>query len=31
MNQILLKVAISPVSIEGARKNLEAEIPGLEF
>ncbi len=29
--QILLKVAISPVSIEGARKNLEAEIPGWNF
>ncbi|MEO8072750.1 MAG: GH92 family glycosyl hydrolase, partial [Acidobacteriota bacterium] len=29
--QILLKVAISPVSIEGARKNLEAEIPGWDF
>ena len=29
--KILLKVAISPVSIEGARKNLEAEIPGWDF
>ena len=29
--QILLKVAISPVSIEGARKNLAAEIPGWNF
>lgn len=29
--QILLKVAISPVSIEGARKNLEAEIPDWNF
>ncbi len=29
--QILLKVAISPVSIEGARKNLEAELPGWDF
>ena len=29
--QILLKVAISPVSIEGARKNLEAEIPDWDF
>ncbi|MCD9187075.1 MAG: GH92 family glycosyl hydrolase [Pyrinomonadaceae bacterium] len=29
--KILLKVAISPVSIEGARKNLAAEIPGWNF
>ncbi len=29
--QILLKVAISPVSIEGARKNLKAEIPDWNF
>ena len=29
--QILLKVAVSPVSIEGARKNLEAEIPDWNF
>jgi putative alpha-1,2-mannosidase len=29
--QILLKVAISSVSIEGARKNLEAELPGWDF
>ncbi len=29
--QILLKVAISPVSIEGARKNLAAEIPDWNF
>ena len=29
--QILLKVAISPVSIEGARKNLAAELPGWDF
>ena len=28
---ILLKVAISPVSVEGARKNLEAEIPDWDF
>jgi predicted alpha-1,2-mannosidase len=28
---ILLKVGISAVSIEGARKNLEAEIPGWNF
>jgi predicted alpha-1,2-mannosidase len=29
--QILLKVALSPVSIEGARKNLRAELPGWDF
>ncbi len=29
--QILLKVAISPVSIEGARKNLEAELNHWDF
>jgi putative alpha-1,2-mannosidase len=29
--QILLKVAISSVSIEGARKNLAAELPGWDF
>jgi predicted alpha-1,2-mannosidase len=29
--QIMLKVAVSPVSIEGARKNLEAEIPDWNF
>ena len=29
--QILLKVAVSSVSIEGARKNLEAELPGWDF
>jgi putative alpha-1,2-mannosidase len=29
--KILVKVAISPVSIEGARKNLQAEIPGWNF
>ncbi|MGB2750736.1 MAG: glycoside hydrolase domain-containing protein, partial [Pyrinomonadaceae bacterium] len=29
--QILLKVAISFVSIEGARKNLAAELPGWDF
>jgi len=28
---ILLKVAISSVSIEGARKNLAAELPGWDF
>ncbi|MGQ0542657.1 MAG: GH92 family glycosyl hydrolase, partial [Blastocatellia bacterium] len=30
-NQVLLKVAISYVSIEGARKNLEAELPHWDF
>lgn len=29
--QILLKVAMSPTSIEGARKNMEAELPGWDF
>ncbi|MCO4292907.1 GH92 family glycosyl hydrolase [Solitalea sp. MAHUQ-68] len=29
--EILTKVAISSVSIEGARKNLEAELPGWDF
>ena len=29
--QILFKVAVSPVSIEGARKNLAAEIPDWNF
>jgi len=29
--QVLLKVAISSVSIEGARKNLAAELPGWDF
>lgn len=29
--QILLKVAVSSVSIEGARKNLEVEISGWDF
>jgi predicted alpha-1,2-mannosidase len=29
--QIMVKVGISAVSIEGARKNLEAEIPGWDF
>lgn len=28
---VLVKVAISHVSIEGARKNLEAELPGWDF
>ncbi|MCC6452533.1 MAG: GH92 family glycosyl hydrolase, partial [Acidobacteria bacterium] len=30
-NELLVKVAISYVSIEGARKNLEAELPGWDF
>ncbi|MCU1289857.1 MAG: putative alpha,2-mannosidase, partial [Acidobacteria bacterium] len=29
--QILLKIAVSSVSVEGARKNLEAEIPDWNF
>jgi len=29
--QLMVKVAISYVSIEGARKNLEAELPGWDF
>ena len=29
--QILVKVAISPVSIEGAAANLKAEMPGWDF
>jgi len=29
--QVLVKVGISAVSIEGARRNLEAEIPGWDF
>jgi predicted alpha-1,2-mannosidase len=28
---LMVKVAISPVSIEGARKNLAAELPGWDF
>ena len=28
---LLVKVAISAVSVEGARKNLEAELPGWDF
>lgn len=28
---IFVKVAISPVSIEGAKKNLQAELPGWDF
>jgi len=29
--QVSVKVALSPVSIEGARKNLAAELPGWDF
>ncbi len=29
--KVLVKVALSPVSIEGARKNLAAELPGWDF
>ncbi len=29
--QVLVKVALSPVSIEGAKANLEAEMPGWDF
>ena len=29
--QILVKVAISPVSVEGAKANLAAEMPGWDF
>ena len=29
--QVLVKVAISPVSIEGAKANLKAEMPGWDF
>ena len=29
--QVLLKVALSPVSIEGAKANLAAELPGWDF
>lgn len=29
--RVLVKVALSSVSIEGARKNLEAEVPGWDF
>lgn len=28
---LLVKVALSPVSIEGARKNMQAELPGWDF
>jgi predicted alpha-1,2-mannosidase len=30
-NELFVKVAISPVSVEGARKNLNAELPGWDF
>ncbi|MCD8313734.1 MAG: GH92 family glycosyl hydrolase, partial [Bacteroidales bacterium] len=29
--QVMVKVAISPVSVEGARMNLETELPGWDF
>ena len=29
--QILVKVALSPVSVEGARANMQAELPGWDF
>ena len=29
--QILVKVALSPVSVEGAKANMEAEMPGWDF
>ena len=29
--QVMLKVGLSPVSIEGAYKNLQAELPGWDF
>ena len=29
--QVLVKVALSPVSVEGARANMEAELPGWDF
>lgn len=29
--QVLVKVALSPVSIEGAKANLDAELPGWDF
>ncbi len=29
--QVLLKVALSPVSVEGAKANLAAELPGWDF
>ena len=30
-DQVMVKVAISPVSVENARRNLEAELPGWDF
>jgi len=30
-DQILVKVALSPVSVEGARANMAAELPGWDF
>ncbi|CAN5365870.1 hypothetical protein BH10ACI2_BH10ACI2_07840 [soil metagenome] len=30
-NPVFVKIALSPVSIEGARKNLAAELPGWDF
>ena len=29
--QVLMKVALSPVSVEGARNNMAAELPGWDF
>ena len=29
--QLLVKVALSPVSVEGARANMQAELPGWDF
>ncbi|MBQ9701400.1 MAG: GH92 family glycosyl hydrolase, partial [Bacteroidales bacterium] len=29
--QVLVKVALSPVSVEGARANMDAELPGWDF
>lgn len=29
--KVMLKVALSPVSMEGAQKNMEAELPGWDF
>ena len=29
--QVLVKVALSPVSVEGARANMQAELPGWDF
>ena len=30
-DQIMLKVALSPVSVEGAKANMKAEVPGWDF